>query len=59
MRPIARVVLSLWQQVHSKSGEKASTNFSAKAVFEDLVEDPSGQKGDLVVMVCNVLALER
>jgi RimJ/RimL family protein N-acetyltransferase len=29
--------------------------FSAKAVFEDLVEDPSGQKGDLVVMLCNVL----
>lgn len=29
--------------------------FSAKAVVEDLVEGPSGQKGDLVVMVCNVL----
>ena len=29
--------------------------FSAKAVFEDLVEDPSGQKGDLVVMMCDVL----
>jgi RimJ/RimL family protein N-acetyltransferase len=30
--------------------------FSAKAVFEDLVEDPSGQKGDLVVMLCNVMS---
>jgi len=33
--------------------------FSAKAVFEDLVEDPSGQKGDLVVMVCNVMGRDR
>lgn len=33
--------------------------FSAKAVFEDLVEDASGQKGDLVVMVCDVLAQGR
>lgn len=33
--------------------------FAAKAVFEDLVKDLSGQRGDLVVMVCDVLARER
>jgi RimJ/RimL family protein N-acetyltransferase len=33
--------------------------FAAKAVFEDLVKDPSGKKGDLVVMVCDVLGRDR
>lgn len=33
--------------------------FAAKAVFEDLVKDPSGKKGDLVVMVCDVHGRER
>jgi len=33
--------------------------FSTKAVFEDLVKDPSGRSSDLVVMVCDVQALER
>jgi RimJ/RimL family protein N-acetyltransferase len=33
--------------------------FSAKAVFEDLVKDQSGQRGDLVVMVCDVLGKDR
>uniref|UniRef100_A0A7V4G7D0 N-acetyltransferase n=1 Tax=Desulfobacca acetoxidans TaxID=60893 RepID=A0A7V4G7D0_9BACT len=33
--------------------------FSAKAVFEDLVKDPMGQRGDLVVMVCDVQGLDR
>jgi RimJ/RimL family protein N-acetyltransferase len=35
-----------------------SAGFSPKAIFEDLVEDPSGKKGDLVVMVCDVLREE-
>jgi RimJ/RimL family protein N-acetyltransferase len=33
--------------------------FSVKAVFEDLVKDPTGQRSDLVVMVCDVQARER
>jgi RimJ/RimL family protein N-acetyltransferase len=33
--------------------------FSAKAVFEDLVKDQAGQKGDLVVMVCDVQGRDR
>jgi RimJ/RimL family protein N-acetyltransferase len=33
--------------------------FAAKAVFEDLVKDPSGKKGDLVVMVCDVQGRDR
>lgn len=33
--------------------------FSAKAVFEDLVKDQTGQRGDLVVMVCDVLGRDR
>jgi RimJ/RimL family protein N-acetyltransferase len=32
--------------------------FAVKAVFEDLVKDPSGKSSDLVVMVCNVQARE-
>jgi RimJ/RimL family protein N-acetyltransferase len=33
--------------------------FSVKAVFEDLVKDPSGQNSDLVVMVCDIQARDR
>ncbi len=33
--------------------------FAAKAVFEDLVKDPSGKRGDLVVMVCDVQGRDR
>jgi RimJ/RimL family protein N-acetyltransferase len=33
--------------------------FSVKAVFEDLVKDPSGKSSDLVVMVCDVQARDR
>ncbi len=33
--------------------------FSVKAVFEDLVQDLTGRRGDLVVMVCDVQALDR
>jgi RimJ/RimL family protein N-acetyltransferase len=33
--------------------------FSVKAVFEDLVKDPAGRSSDLVVMVCDVQALDR
>ncbi len=40
---------------HAALSTFKKAGFSAKAVFEDLVEDPSGQKGDLVVMLCNVL----
>lgn len=33
--------------------------FTAKAIFEDLVKDPTGQRGDLVVMVCDVQGRDR
>jgi RimJ/RimL family protein N-acetyltransferase len=33
--------------------------FSVKAVFEDLVKDPSGKNSDLVVMVCDIQARDR
>jgi RimJ/RimL family protein N-acetyltransferase len=33
--------------------------FSTKAVFEDLVKDPSGRSSDLVVMVCDIQARDR
>ena len=33
--------------------------FTTKAVFEDLVKDPEGKNSDLVVMVCDVQAMER
>jgi RimJ/RimL family protein N-acetyltransferase len=33
--------------------------FSVKAVFEDLVKDPTGKSSDLVVMVCDVQARDR
>ena len=33
--------------------------FSVKAVFEDLVKDPSGKSSDLVVMVCDIQARDR
>ena len=33
--------------------------FSVKAVFEDLVKDPTGNSSDLVVMVCDIQARDR
>jgi RimJ/RimL family protein N-acetyltransferase len=46
-------------EIHLQAAAALATfkkaGFSSKAVFEDLVENPSGQKGDLVVMVCDVL----
>jgi len=50
-------------EIHLQAGAAIATfkkaGFSAKAIFEDLVKDPMGQRGDLVVMVCDVLARER
>lgn len=50
-------------EIHLQASAAIATfkkaGFSAKAVFEDLVKDPSGQRGDLVVMVCDVLGLDR
>jgi len=50
-------------EIHLLSTSALSTfkkaGFSAKAVFEDLVKDQTGQSGDLVVMVCDVLGRDR
>jgi RimJ/RimL family protein N-acetyltransferase len=56
---LEKLVAEIHLLAHAALATFKKAGFSAKAVFEDLVEDPSGQKGDLVVMVCNVLARER
>lgn len=56
---LEKLVAEIHLLAHAALAAFKKAGFSAKAVFEDLVEDPSGQKGDLVVMVCNVMARER
>ena len=50
-------------EIHLQSQTALQTfkkaGFSVKAVFEDLVKDQEGNKGDLVVMMCPVLARDR
>jgi len=50
-------------EIHLQAAAALATfkkaGFSAKAVFEDMVKDPTGQRGDLVVMVCDVQARDR
>ncbi len=56
---LEKLVAEIHLLAHAALATFKKAGFSAKAVFEDLVKDPSGQKGDLVVMVCDVLARER
>jgi RimJ/RimL family protein N-acetyltransferase len=55
---LEKLVAEIHLLAHTALATFKNAGFSAKAVFEDLVKDPSGQKGDLVVMVCDVLARE-
>jgi RimJ/RimL family protein N-acetyltransferase len=55
---LEKLVAEIHLLAHAALATFKKAGFSAKAVFEDLVKDPSGQKGDLVVMVCNVLDRE-
>jgi RimJ/RimL family protein N-acetyltransferase len=55
---LEKLIAEIHLLAHAALTTFKKAGFSAKAVFEDLVEDPSGQKGDLVVMVCNVMARE-
>lgn len=47
-------------EIHLQAAAAIATfkraGFSAKAIFEDLVKDPTGHRGDLVVMICDVQA---
>ena len=52
---LEKLIAEIHLLAHAALSTFKKAGFSAKAVFEDLVEDPSGQKGDLVVMMCNVL----
>jgi RimJ/RimL family protein N-acetyltransferase len=56
---LEKLIAEIHLLAHAALATFKKAGFSAKAVFEDLVEDPSGQKGDLVVMLCNVLSRER
>ena len=52
---LEKLIAEIYLLAHAALSTFKKAGFSAKAVFEDLVEDPSGQKGDLVVMMCDVL----
>jgi RimJ/RimL family protein N-acetyltransferase len=54
-----KLIAEIHLLAHAALATFKKAGFSAKAVFEDLVEDHSGHKGDLVVMVCNVLSREQ
>jgi L-amino acid N-acyltransferase YncA len=50
-------------EIHFKAQAALQTfkkaGFSVKAIFEDMVKDQEGHRGDLVVMVCPVLGRDR
>jgi RimJ/RimL family protein N-acetyltransferase len=56
---LEKLVAEIHLQAHAALAVFKKAGFAAKAVFEDLVKDPSGNKGDLVVMVCDVHGRDR
>lgn len=56
---LEKLVAEIHLLAHAALATFKKAGFAAKAVFEDLVKDHTGKKGDLVVMVCDVLARER
>jgi RimJ/RimL family protein N-acetyltransferase len=56
---LEKLVAEIHLQATSAFAAFKKAGFSVKAVFEDLVKDPSGQSSDLVVMVCDVQARDR
>ncbi len=53
---LEKLVAEIHLQALSALAAFKKAGFSVKAVFEDLVKDPTGRRGDLVVMVCDVQA---
>ncbi|MBW1990574.1 MAG: GNAT family N-acetyltransferase [Deltaproteobacteria bacterium] len=51
---LEKLVAELYLQNPAAIAVFKKAGFSAKAVFEDLVKDHAGRKGDLLVMVCDV-----
>jgi RimJ/RimL family protein N-acetyltransferase len=56
---LEKLVAEIHLQALSAFAAFKKAGFSVKAVFEDLVKDPSGKSSDLVVMVCDVQARDR
>jgi L-amino acid N-acyltransferase YncA len=56
---LEKLVAEIHLQAHNALAMFKKAGFSAKAVFEDLVKDFTGKRGDLVVMVCDVQGRDR
>ena len=56
---LEKLVAELNLQSQSALALFKRAGFSVKAVFEDLVQDQAGNRGDLVVMVCDVQGRDR
>ena len=56
---LEKMVAEIHLQAHGALTAFKRAGFSVKAVFEDLVKDPSGRSSDLIVMVCDVLGRDR
>jgi RimJ/RimL family protein N-acetyltransferase len=56
---LEKLIAEIHLQSHGAMAAFKRAGFSVKAVFEDLVKDPTGRSSDLVVMVCDVQALDR
>ncbi|OGP69750.1 MAG: hypothetical protein A2Z73_05665 [Deltaproteobacteria bacterium RBG_13_60_28] len=56
---LEKLVAEIHLQAHGALTAFKRAGFSVKAVFEDLVKDPSGRSSDLIVMVCDVLGRDR
>ena len=56
---LEKLVAEIHMEAQGARAAFKKAGFTAKAVFEDMVKDHSGQSGDLVVMVCDVQARDR
>jgi L-amino acid N-acyltransferase YncA len=56
---LEKLVAEIHLQAQAALAMFKKAGFSAKAVFEDLVKDFKGNRGDLVVMVCDVQGRDR
>jgi RimJ/RimL family protein N-acetyltransferase len=56
---LEKLIAEIHLQAQGAFAAFKKAGFSVKAVFEDLVKDPSGQSSDLVVMVCDIQARDR
>ncbi len=56
---LEKLIAEIHLQAQGAFNAFKKAGFSVKAVFEDLVKDPSGRSSDLVVMVCDVQARDK